>query len=315
MYGYVRPLTGELKVREQQMYKAVYCGLCHSIGRHTGQLSRLALSYDLVFLCTFRAAIERIPFSVKKQVCVLHPLHSRPTIQENPALAFGAAVSALLANIKVSDDLSDEKGLRRFAAASVVPFTCYALRRASEYRELSDTINRILSRLSNLEKEGCSSPDETSLCFGSTLEEIFSFGLNGTNERIARTIGRATGQFVYLTDAIDDAEKDLKQKRYNPIMRCWGNEALIEKHLSFHEKGPEDESPSRHRMILREDIAEKIYIALCSILKNGASAAELIDYTGTAPEAEGIVKNTLYLGMPAIARKVLYLPRSTESMT
>ena len=42
MYGYVRPHIPELKVGEYERYRAVYCGLCRSMGRLTGQASRIS---------------------------------------------------------------------------------------------------------------------------------------------------------------------------------------------------------------------------------------------------------------------------------
>ena len=33
MFGYVRPRKDELKVRDWEAYQAVYCGLCHTLGR------------------------------------------------------------------------------------------------------------------------------------------------------------------------------------------------------------------------------------------------------------------------------------------
>ncbi len=308
MYGYVRPLTGELKVREQQMYRAIYCGLCHSMGNHTGQISRLALSYDLVFLCAFRAAAERVPLTVRKQACILHPLHRRPTVRENPVLAYGAAISALLADGKIRDDLADERGLRRACAAAALPFTSAAYHRVKDTREFGERVQAHLRRLSELEKNGCDSPDETSLCFGAVLEDIFADGLSGTEERIARTVGRATGQFIYLIDAADDAEKDMKKSRYNPILRCYGNDILVPCDPARAAAVEDGTRHTRKGLVLKEEIAEQILIAVCTDLKGAAAAAELLDYSGTAPEAEGIVKNILYLGMPAVARRILHLP-------
>jgi hypothetical protein len=31
MFGYVRPYRDELKVKDYELYRAVYCGLCHSL--------------------------------------------------------------------------------------------------------------------------------------------------------------------------------------------------------------------------------------------------------------------------------------------
>ena len=66
MFGYIRPLEGELKVREQREYRGYYCGLCKSIGARYGQIERLSLSYDCAFLAALLALARvywfRIPF-------------------------------------------------------------------------------------------------------------------------------------------------------------------------------------------------------------------------------------------------------------
>ena len=41
MFGYVRPNRDELKVRELRDYEALYCGLCHALGRLHGFFARL----------------------------------------------------------------------------------------------------------------------------------------------------------------------------------------------------------------------------------------------------------------------------------
>ena len=48
MFGYIKPHSPELKVREDAYYRGVYCGLCRAMGRCTGCLSRFTLSYDFV---------------------------------------------------------------------------------------------------------------------------------------------------------------------------------------------------------------------------------------------------------------------------
>ena len=48
VFGYVLPLTAELKVREGHAYRAYYCGLGKELKREYGFLSRFLLNYDLV---------------------------------------------------------------------------------------------------------------------------------------------------------------------------------------------------------------------------------------------------------------------------
>ena len=62
MFGYVIANTDKMTPEEQAYYKACYCGLCHELGEKFGKLSRVILSYDLVFLILIRSAYR---FSAK----------------------------------------------------------------------------------------------------------------------------------------------------------------------------------------------------------------------------------------------------------
>ena len=53
LFGYVTVYKDELLVREFNEYKAVYCGLCKSLGKEYGVLSRVILSYDCTFYALF----------------------------------------------------------------------------------------------------------------------------------------------------------------------------------------------------------------------------------------------------------------------
>ena len=50
MFGYIKPFQPELKVREAEDYKAIYCGLCKELGRSYGIFARMTLSYDFAFM-------------------------------------------------------------------------------------------------------------------------------------------------------------------------------------------------------------------------------------------------------------------------
>ena len=50
MFGYVTASMAELSEGQKQRYLSCYCGLCKALGRRHKALSRLTLSYDMVFL-------------------------------------------------------------------------------------------------------------------------------------------------------------------------------------------------------------------------------------------------------------------------
>lgn len=54
MFGYVRIDKGELKVKEYEAYRGIYCSLCRALSKRYGLFSRLILSYDMTFLAMVR---------------------------------------------------------------------------------------------------------------------------------------------------------------------------------------------------------------------------------------------------------------------
>ena len=78
MFGYIRVRESELRVRELSLYRAAYCGLCRSLGRECGQVSRIYLSYDLTFMALVRAALAGETFRVGEHRCPVHPARKRP---------------------------------------------------------------------------------------------------------------------------------------------------------------------------------------------------------------------------------------------
>ena len=54
-------------VKDGVLYKALYCGLCKSIGGSCGQRARFALSYDMTFLSALLHNIKGT--DVKSTVC------------------------------------------------------------------------------------------------------------------------------------------------------------------------------------------------------------------------------------------------------
>ena len=57
MFGYIGVHDAELRLRELDCYRGVYCGLCRAQGSCTGQCSRLTLSYDFAFMALVRTAL------------------------------------------------------------------------------------------------------------------------------------------------------------------------------------------------------------------------------------------------------------------
>ncbi len=281
MLGYIKTEAGELRVREHQYYRALYCGLCKRMGKCTGQCSRMTLSYDFVFLAAVRLSLGGEAPEIKKQRCLLHPFRKRPMAKKCAALDYCADASALLSYHKLTDDLHDERGLKRLRAAVSRPFLSGAFRRAKRrHPELNDRIAAHLQDLSRYEKGEVEFAGADALAeqFGNLMQDVFSNGLDGTNARIAAAIGRAIGHWIYLVDAADDFSEDSKRERFNPFILLFGEDPL-------------------------DTDRENLRLALTALLCEAESAFLLIDSYPTA-ELREILANILYIGLPKTAARV-----------
>ena len=50
MYGYVVVNKPELKIKEYDVYRSYYCGLCDELKERYGVNGQLSISYDMTFL-------------------------------------------------------------------------------------------------------------------------------------------------------------------------------------------------------------------------------------------------------------------------
>ncbi len=285
MFGYIKVDKPECKIREYEYYRAVYCGLCRSLGRCTGQCSRMMLSYDMTFMALVRLSLSGITPTFGKSRCIAHPFRRRVMAlppkgsTEEEVFAVCACATVVLSYHKIRDDIADERGSRRLRARLARPFAGMLRRRASKrYAALDALVREGLARLSELEKSDSRSIDAPAEAFGWILSEILSFGMEGANQRIASEIGFRVGKWIYLVDAVDDFEEDVRKKRYNPLIRAYG-ETL--------------DSAAR----------ESLLVALTAELMEAERGFDLIDYPDG--DMQAIVENIIYLGMPQMARRVI----------
>ena len=281
MLGYVKTDSQELRMREYQYYRALYCGLCHRMGKCTGNCSRMTLSYDFVFLAAVRLSLTGEKPTINKQRCLLHPLRPRPTAQTCEALDYCADASALLVYHKLLDDLHDETGLKKARALLMRPFLSVAFRRAKwRHPKLNDAIATYLKRLSDMENEPTEflGADTLAEQFGLLMGEVFAEGLESSDARIAANMGRAVGHWIYLVDAADDFDEDRKRNRFNPYRKLFGD------------------TPS-------EADWENLRNALTAHLIRAEQSLSLIDNYPT-PELREILSNILYLGLVQTGKRV-----------
>lgn len=255
MLGYVKIDKGELKVREYEVYCGYYCGICKSIGRRYGQLPRMALSYDAAFLAILLASIEDAPDAPLQEHCVVHPIKKKTMIY-NRAVDYAGDVMLLLAWYKLLDDAKDEN--RFYAKATMVLLRSIYRDLRKQYPDLCKGIEENLAKLAALEQAKCDSIDQAADAFSQIMKIIFQEGVRTLYEADAVTIepehpakehadpqflietagqiGWHLGKWIYLIDAVDDIEENLKNGSYNPLLYRFSYDASSETPEAFRNR-------------------------------------------------------------------------------
>ncbi len=270
MFGYVKPVHAELLVREHGFYRALYCGICRAMQRHTGRLSALTLSYDSVFYALVRGILLDAHFTAGSFRCAACPAKCREAVEEHPVLVDTARVFTLLAYGKAEDAYRDRRGGSRFFLLLAVRILRRAAKRAA-LPALWEEMEKELAALDALEAAHCPSVDEVVDCSGRMLSAFFCEGLSEEEACLAGAVGYHLGRFIAALDAADDFAEDVAQDQYNPY-RYSGSGRFAEEERTLAVSALRAELASLEEAVLRLPLSR-------------------------SEDAADILKNILYLGL------------------
>ncbi len=218
MFGYVRYDIPNLYIKDFMLYKAMYCGLCKGIGASCGQMARVGLTYDVTFLSIILHNMTGVDIRVEKQHCVEHCIKRRPIAVVDDLTKELGALNTVLLYFKLTDDISDGgkgRGRRMW-------FKKGYKRAKKAYPELVKIITRFMAEQEKTERAKTASPDIAADPTACMMRELSDHFLGERASESTRQLFYALGKWVYLIDALDDYDKDVKKKNYNPFVLSYG---------------------------------------------------------------------------------------------
>lgn len=215
-----------MSVGGKDEYNRFYCGLCKSLGDGFGTPSRALVGNDAVFLALLVDALVEEPAHDDRCRCPLLPVVHRPTVKpDSVAMRYASAMQMLLGDQLLADRAAEGK----FLAKTVRPL---AQRQVTKAREILSDLGIDLSPLDGFEHRqasceitGTTGPIEAAAPTAEALAFVFSsmLGLPGANAASSHDdlakLGSSIGAAIYLIDALEDLEKDLRDRAFNPCVR------------------------------------------------------------------------------------------------
>ena len=218
MFGYIQPDAPYLFKKDETLYKALYCGLCKSIGAGCGQRARSALTYDMAFMSALVHNIRHKDVNIKRAHCVLHCIKKRPVAEVDDITVMLGCINTALAYYKLLDDKADgdRKGVLRHLYKKGLK------RAAKRHGEAVRIIENHMRAQSETEKAGCSVIDMAAEPTADMMRELSSYALGEYSTPETEALFYDIGKWVYLIDALDDYDKDVKKHRFNVLYNAFG---------------------------------------------------------------------------------------------
>ena len=284
MIGYIKIYPPELRMKEYVKYNAYYCGICHSIKERWGQIPRLTLNYDCVFLAVFIDSIIKLSQEYSDFRCIMHPVVKKKKVVQSSTVDYIADINIYLSYMKLLDNVQDENNIIHSSTEMIM--RGYGKKIKYKYEDLTEKIDLHLKEMAKLEKEKCSNIDEVAECYAKIIKDICMYKLNDTDEQLKNIAGKIAyniGKWVYSADAFDDIEKDISKNMYNPYLTRFN-----------YEKGNDISA-------FKNEIKERTSFILYAPLKAAADLYEDMDDEYKDP----IVKNIIYEGLYDRTLKIL----------
>ncbi len=220
MFGYIKIDKGELKVKEYELYKAIYCTLCRNLGKSYGFLSRLTLSYDFTFLALLEASLSDGCDCFEQKRCAFNPLKKCNYCKNSKVTEMPSAAAMIMLYYKILDNIADSKGLKKTGYLILKPLFSSAHKKAAKsHPKIEEIVSRYIENQNILEKENCRNIDRAADPTAKALSEIFMLcSDDDMQKRVLERLGYCMGRYIYLMDAVCDFEDDIKTKLYNVLI-------------------------------------------------------------------------------------------------
>lgn len=224
MFGYIIINKPEMKVKEFDTYRSYYCGLCRNLRDQYGLKGQITLSFDMTFLILLLTGLYEPDTRFDQTTCIAHPFEKHPT-SINEITSYVADMNMMLSYYKAMDDWKDERKITSRTFAALLRKEQADIEK--KYPRKARKVSSYLEKIHLCEADNEENIDLISGYFGEIMAELFAYKIDEW-EASLRKIGFYLGKFIYLMDAYEDIEKDLKEKNYNPFLNRYEEEDFQE---------------------------------------------------------------------------------------
>lgn len=277
MFGLMKAKTCGMLPEDKQFRRLHYCGTCKTIGSLYGQKPRLLLNHDTVFLAELLSILNEEKVETWQKSYQSYNCLSLPKDEMPVSLQFAATVNVILAEFKLADHISDTNKSRfKFAYRIFSKDFLIAEKLLNAWNFPLEKVRQLLETQTKRENKKLSLA-ELALPTAETTATFFAHGVKLIGkenlQNLAREIGFAFGNLIYILDAFEDFEQDKKSDQFNALQSEFGENykrkavsILLESENGILSKINELPIPESKKLIfasrLRENLQRKLQTEL-----------------------------------------------------
>ena len=249
--------------------------MCKELGKSYGLLAKMTLSYDFTFLAVLKMSLAESMPRFKPCRCSFNPLKKCNKCDKgNEHIAFVSGCAVIMLYHKLRDNISDSGFFGRIPYYLLFPFAKAAYKKSKKkFPEVDGVLVRAMSAQSEVEKANLSDIDAAAHPTAVMLSELaVMLSDDERQKRVLDRLGYTLGRWIYLIDAADDADKDIKTGNYNVFVNAYGL------------KSSDD----------IRNMKDKFFETLNFCAVEAAACVPLLDMNGLVPIVENVLTDGLY---------------------
>ena len=234
MFGYLKPCKPYMLVKDYELYKSVYCGLCKKLSEEYGVLAKMVLSYDCTCYALLAMGLNGRCEGVKKKQCTSNPLKKcLYCVGGNDELSLAASITVVTVYYKLEDDIKDSSFIKSLPSRFLKIFaSSWRKKSLKKYPEIDKIVSELNDNQYKAEQLENPNIDESAEPTAIMMKKLMLLLAKTDTEKVVfGEFGYFLGKWVYLMDAADDYEKDIRNNNFNPFVHN-----LKEKQLSQQEQ-------------------------------------------------------------------------------
>lgn len=214
MFGYLIPQGTYLTNEERAVWQKSHCGICMSFKKF-GNSAKLCANYDFTFLNIFFHAYFNKNQDTKNKKCFYAKFQNIEYFVPDEISDDIAKKGVVLLWFMHLDKVVDKEKDTQKVMATMLLKKAYKKCLVTE-KDFVAALKKEVENQTELEKNFETDLYKISLPTANMLKAFANLITN--NDKIVADLFFYIGQWIYLMDAMDDLNKDFKNKKFNPLL-------------------------------------------------------------------------------------------------